>query len=73
MHLLQPVGFFEVNPALDVPPSTQAVNKSTRADVGAHVNGSSEKNEVNVRLTNGLNGMHVNGDKGPACCSSAIA
>ncbi|KAI5480277.1 primary-amine oxidase [Pseudohyphozyma bogoriensis] len=32
MHF-KPVGFFEYNPALDVPPSTQLVNKSTRADV----------------------------------------
>jgi hypothetical protein len=29
----QPVGFFEANPALDVPPSTQLFNKSTSADV----------------------------------------
>ncbi|KAM0756094.1 primary amine oxidase [Meredithblackwellia eburnea MCA 4105] len=30
---LKPVGFFELNPALDVPPSTQAANKSQYANV----------------------------------------
>ena len=30
MHF-KPVGFFDKSPALDMPPSTQAVNKSTHA------------------------------------------
>ena len=31
---VQPAGFFDYNPALDMPPSTQRVNKSVLADAG---------------------------------------
>ncbi|KAI4134427.1 MAG: hypothetical protein LQ347_001528 [Umbilicaria vellea] len=54
--VLRPVNFFDRNPALDVPPSHQAFNKSTL--VGEqHLQGAAEA---------------VVGEKGEVCCSSKL-
>lgn len=53
---LKPVNFFDKNPGLDVPPSEQAFNKSTRAEEVVHQQGGSVEMEVG---------------KGGECCGTA--
>lgn len=53
---LKPVNFFTKNPAIDVPPSTQAVNKSTLI---------SEQHRQG-----GVEGVVKGNGNGSACCSN---
>lgn len=52
----KPVNFFDRNPAIDVPPSTQAVNKSTLLSEAHH--------------QPAADGVEV-GKQGEVCCSSS--
>lgn len=61
---LKPVNFFEKNPAIDVPPSTQAFNQSVLVS-GSHMQPSQEARvngngttEVHTNGTNGTNGVN---------------
>lgn len=54
--VMRPVNFFDKNPALDVPPSNQAFNKSTLVSE-QHLQGAAEA---------------VVGEKGEVCCSSKL-
>ncbi|KAB8346143.1 hypothetical protein FH972_023189 [Carpinus fangiana] len=77
---LKPVNFFSKNPAIDVPPSTQAFNQSVlvseghrQPTQGAKVNGNgvpevqeNGSNGVNGHASNGVNGHASNGMNGHA-------
>jgi primary-amine oxidase len=58
--MFKPVNFFDKNPALDVPPSTQAFNQS----VGL--------NNAEMVWHQQSKGAVVVGQKGEVCCSSKL-
>jgi hypothetical protein len=79
---LKPVGFFNYNPTMDVPPSNQTFNQSKLYDPTLQVGADSQVSELPAQVNrlhindnghaaaNGVNGVNgVNGTNG-SCCSA---
>ena len=67
----KPVNFFDKNPAIDVPPSTQEVNKSVLVS-DMHKQGTAQATvNGNGLHVNGQTNGHTNGVNGSCCNGSS--
>ncbi|EWC46648.1 hypothetical protein DRE_04135 [Drechslerella stenobrocha 248] len=63
---MKPVNFFDKNPALDLPPSTQEINKSVLVAVGGGAHHQGGVVEAEIGESGQVSGVHTT--SGAACC-----